>query len=234
MPRGAKVKIESIPGWVLDPYLAGEIGYREVARRLGMPRNTVLRTLARMGHTVARGEVDRQGRASRERWQPVPIPDYAAAYQVSDLGRVRRVLGGYGARAGKVLSPELVNGGHPAVCLSFKSRKKVVMIAPLVAGAFLPPRPSPKYVVGHKDGCRANCQVANLFWTTQVEIWKEGRSQRLGRVSHCKLSPAKADEIRAMKAKKTARELAAEYGVSRATIYNIWNDLAWRTSVYLA
>lgn len=220
MPRGAQPKIRSIPDDVLEPYLAGVIGYREVARRLGKPRNTVLRTLVRLGHATARVTVDCQGKAVRERWKPVPLPEYADFYDVSDRGRVRRSAPANGTRPGKVLSPA-PNAGHPFVMLCVNYRRRGVAVAPLVAGAFLPPRPSARHVVGRKNGVSGDCRAANLFWTTQGEI---GRRV----LPNATLTPAQVDEIRELEGKLSGPKVAARYGVSPVAIYCIWNDTTWK------
>jgi hypothetical protein len=169
MPRGALPTIAEIPPDVLADYKAGTIGYREVARRIGRPRNTTLRALVRLGHTAGRGEVDRQGAASRERWVPVPAGPHAAAYAVSSRGRVRRTRAGQGTAA-TCLKPCPAHGGHPIVNLCHEGRVKPVMVASLVAGAFLPPPPGPHAALLHRDRDPMNCAAANLYWGTWSEV----------------------------------------------------------------
>lgn len=217
MPRGARHKIEAIHPDVLEPYLAGTIGYREVARRLGKPRNTVLRTLARLGYVGSRSEIDMQGAASRERWVPVPREVYRDDYQVSDRGRIRRSSIGHSTRPGKVLRPAPIGRyRHPVLTLSAGGRTRTFPLVSLVADAFLPPRPGPGYVLGHRNGRNDDCRAINLYW----KVAANRGSRKFGKDDLAR--------IRAMKGVRTAVSVAAEYGVSRPTISCIWSGKTYR------
>jgi hypothetical protein len=176
--RGGKLPtITEIPAEILGPYRSGEIGYREAARRMGVPRNTMLRALARLGHTARRQAVDMQGKAVRERWVAVPIEEYRDYYSVSNRGRVRRDRKGVGSTGG-ILRPSIVNG-HPAVNLSAPGAgRNLRTIAPLVMRAFGSKPPGPGYLVAHRDGSLENCNIWNLEWKSVSEVQKPGRPHR--------------------------------------------------------
>lgn len=53
---------------------------------------------------------DRAGKAEQETWKR-----FHPAYEVSDLGRVRRTLEGPGARAGRILTPNKNRGGYSKI-----------------------------------------------------------------------------------------------------------------------
>ncbi len=93
-----------------------------------------------------------------EQWRDVP--GYIGTYQVSNLGRVKRVRGGSGAVSGRILSPSLQNG-YPAVLLSNGGKRKSHYAHRLVAEAFIGPCPE-GHLVHHRDEDQANAQLANL------------------------------------------------------------------------
>ena len=83
-----------------------------------------------------------------EQWLPVVG---FKAYSVSDLGRVKRVVGGQGARCG-VLTPVLNPSGYYQVRMCVKGKMHARLVARLVAAAFIGELP-PNMEVNHIDGC---------------------------------------------------------------------------------
>jgi hypothetical protein len=113
----------------------------------------------------------------------------------------------------------------------------------MVADAFHGARPS-GYQANHKDGNRLNNRASNLEWVTPEENRRHyetvllpargGYSAsngifRRGHLPHsAKLNPAAVLEIRRRRASgESGTKLAAEYGVSNPTIYNICNGRIW-------
>lgn len=155
----------------------------------------------------------------RERWSPILAA--GGAYAVSDLGRVRREIGGPGARAGRVLKPFAAGAcGHLTVSLCVDGRREYAQVAVLVARAFLQPPPPGKPLVIHADGRAENCRADNLRWTTRATFNREHPPWRR------KLSDEALKEIRAARGREAAAALASRHGVVRQTIYAIWKASA--------
>jgi HNH endonuclease/NUMOD4 motif len=87
-------------------------------------------------------------------------------YEVSSLGRVRRVAGGSGAVIGRILRP-IVKDGYQAVSLG--SGRRHHLVHRLVAEAFHGPPPFPDAEAAHKDGSRAKNASENLYWATRFQ-----------------------------------------------------------------
>lgn len=98
-----------------------------------------------------------------EIWKPAP--GFESYYDVSSLGRVKRIAGGRGARAGLILKGAPGSDGYWTVNLFKKGRR----IHQLICAAFHGPKPTPKHEVNHKDGCITNNASENLEWMTRQE-----------------------------------------------------------------
>lgn len=93
-----------------------------------------------------------------EEWRPVV--GYEGRYEVSSLGRVRRV---------KIIVPSKKKHGYLQVSLSDESGvRKSFRLHRLVAEAFLP-NPEGKPQVNHKDENTENNRADNLEWATAEE-----------------------------------------------------------------
>jgi hypothetical protein len=105
------------------------------------------------------------------------IPGYEEYYEVSNLGRVRRVKGGCGTQGGRILKGVLQSTGYQVVTLSINSQPIPFSIHRLVATAFLP-NPENKPCVNHINGVKTDNRVENLEWTTYQEnnqhAWRTG------------------------------------------------------------
>jgi len=96
----------------------------------------------------------------KEEWRD--ITEYEGVYQISNLGRVRRILASSGTSGG-LLSPTLRNG-YPVVGLTYEGKRQFPYVHNLVAAAFLGDRPR-GWQVHHKDGNRGNPELDNLEYT---------------------------------------------------------------------
>src|SRR6516164_9621025 len=83
-----------------------------------------------------------------EKW--LPVKGFEQFYEVSNLGRTRRISRGKGARPGKVLRPGVSNNkpGYAHVLLSDGIRRVTRTNHEMVMQAFVGPRP-PGYIVNH-------------------------------------------------------------------------------------
>ena len=106
------------------------------------------------------------GKDRLERWKIVAqCPDY----QVSSLGRVRRVAGKRGTHAGKILQSAPDEGGYYRIRLCDAAGKRPNLgLSRLVAKAFIP-NPLNLPEVNHKKGAQKwNNSVANLEWRSTL------------------------------------------------------------------
>lgn len=101
-----------------------------------------------------------------EIWKPVP--GYEGYYQVSSLGRVKRIKGGKGTVSGSILKNSITNCGYFNVGLSVNSKLKIVGVHRLVAEAFIP-NPDNKPEVNHINGDKQDNRIVNLEWSTRSE-----------------------------------------------------------------
>jgi hypothetical protein len=178
-----------------------------------------------------------------EIWMPVAgFPDYEA----SDLGRIRRsVPAGQGHACG-MLIPWLGNHQYQTVGLARDGRSVRRLVHRLVCEAFHGTPPTPGHQVAHADGTRWNNRADNLRWATRAEnmgdcvahgtratghrhgrTTKPERTPRGERHGHAKLSEAAVIAIRSA-ISRTGRSLAAEHGVSPATVCLIRARKIWR------
>lgn len=159
-----------------------------------------------------------------EQWKTVDGTDYA----VSNLGRVMNT------RRGTFLRPSLSSRGYPCVYMG-----KTRSVHPLVATAFLGPRPTLTHQVNHKDGDKTNNRADNLEWVTPRQNVRHAYDV-LGRVGKCtkplrgesngfsKLTAAKVAEIRArLSGGEMAVAVAKSFGVSPSNISCIVRGLTW-------
>ena|ERR1017187_1210683 len=102
-----------------------------------------------------------------EKWKEI---EGFEAYEVSDLGRVRRRLPGRpgaGTSVGRVLKPHLSNG-YPRTALYDGQKIHNFFVHILVAKAFVPNTDPTKLTqVNHMDGVKTNAKASNLEWRSR-------------------------------------------------------------------
>lgn len=102
------------------------------------------------------------------------IPGYNGIYQASNLGRVCREDGKYGKQIRKnhryILKGEVAHNGYIRYTLcDKKGNKRRFFGHRLVLWAFGFKQNSPRDVVNHIDGNKANNRIDNLEWCSQKE-----------------------------------------------------------------
>ena len=103
------------------------------------------------------------------------VKDYEGLYQVSNLGRVKRV------KTGRVLKPSKHTEGYSMISLYKNSIKSTKKIHRLVAQAFISNTDS-KSQVNHIDEDKTNNRVNNLEWVTSKENNNHGtRTERMAK-----------------------------------------------------
>ena len=170
-----------------------------------------------------------------EEWRFIENSEY---YQVSNLGRVRR-LGGVKIRGdGKpytfhpmILKPNKLKNGY--LVRDFKlDINKHILIHRAVLTAFKPIENMVDMQVNHIDGDKCNNNLSNLEWVDRRENMQHAMAaglfnpqERYGeKHPMCKLSIEQVEEIRlALKNGKRGiqHQLAEKYGVSDTTICEI-------------
>lgn len=170
-----------------------------------------------------------------EEWKPVRR--YEGYYEASSIGRIRRIRGGRGATAGRVLSQKPPNSTNDycRVQLCRFDIKRTYAVHVLVAEAFHGKRPRGKFP-NHKDLNKLNNCESNLEWLTQrqncrhaIKNGRHGGAALLGgKNGRAKLTSIQVREIIAQKGKIGQRVLATLCGVSKSAIQFIHQGKHWK------
>lgn len=168
-----------------------------------------------------------------ERW--LAVPGYKGVYEVSDQGRVRRLL--RGTFIERVLRPYPNPKGYLLVGLCIRGcPRRGIGVHRLVLMAFVGPPPTPEHQGNHRDGVKSNNALPNLEWVTPSEnsqhavahgLWRAPKGERNGR---SKLTAVQVAEIRDLRGAATQRDLARRYGVSKSLINQIMLGQAWTSA----
>lgn len=171
-----------------------------------------------------------------EQWKPVV--GWENVYEVSDLGRVRRVAPGRRTKPGYVRRPTLNRYGYMQIELCADGRPQLCTVHSLVCAAFLGPRPKGTQI-NHRNSNRADNRLANLEYVTQAENVRHsiasavatGRPHRgYGQDSHAaKLNEEQVRTIRhLLSIGMPATKIAPMFGVSDKAIGKIKHGLSWK------
>lgn len=161
-----------------------------------------------------------------EEWRVVSrSPNYA----VSCFGRVMRITGGRGVRAGRVLRQTIKTTGYPKVELSRDGKAKTCVVHQLVCEAFHGPKPSHSHQVAHRDGDRTNARADNLRWATPAENEADkiehGTAPRGEKHGGAKYSPKVIFAVR--EAKGTHQSIGRRFGIPRRYVGYIRSGDRW-------
>src|SRR5262252_3343231 len=153
---GAVRPVTELYGIGPTPFLCA-IGYNQLHEKTRvMQEHARVTPRERLVHTV------QPESNATEQWRPVV--GYEEIYEVSDLGRVRRVArhpdakpGAYlrvrtrrnRERTGRIIKPSTVPGGYSNLTLSWRNNRVTWLVHILVARAFLGPNPPGKDQVHH-------------------------------------------------------------------------------------
>jgi HNH endonuclease/NUMOD4 motif len=162
-----------------------------------------------------------------ERWKVIPEwQDYA----VSDHGHAKRVTGGPGAFAGRLLNPITNLGGYLQVKLGAKG--PICTVHSLVLAQFVGPRPTGAEI-NHKNGNKRDNRLENLEYMTHMENDVHanlvlGVKPRGTKHGMSKLTDAKVREIRRLRKEgQTLWAIANRYGITAANVDYISKGLTW-------
>ncbi len=173
-----------------------------------------------------------------EKW----IKGFQNKYSVSDEGEVFSYISG----SKKRLMPNKNQDGYLCVALGlgYKKTMKHYRIHRLVAEAFIE-NPDGKATVNHKDGIKANNNVANLEWNTHQENMEHAFENGLIPPPPCsrgelngmaKLKEYQVKQVRFLLSKRDAyginqTDIAKLFGVSFQQISKIKLGLRWKETV---
>ena len=163
-----------------------------------------------------------------ENWKPLPGFD---AYEVSDLGNVRRVSPGKGTRAMRHLKPSIDHGGRMVFNARKYGKTQQWKVHRAVMLAFKGDCPAGKEVA-HIDGNQQNNRLENLIYATP----RENNSHKVGhgtqpvgtKIWNAKLTEEDVISIRAKSPQISYAKLAAEYGVHLMTIAQVITRKTWK------
>jgi DNA-binding transcriptional regulator YiaG len=166
-----------------------------------------------------------------EEWRPVvEFPEW---YEVSNFGRVRRVAPSGNQHGGLPMIPNHA-APYPFVALSIGARQLSCSVHVLVAAAFIGACPEGKEV-NHINGVKTDNRVSNLEYLTHPENVRHSREAGLvnnlrgSEVPTAKLDEEKVREIVRLRGTGlTQKQVAARFGVKRATVASIDQGVTWR------
>ncbi len=157
-----------------------------------------------------------------ETWK---IVDQDSSYEVSTLGRLRRV------DTGEVLSGSVCDG-YIKHRLGRKAGYKLVPVHRLVAEAFIP---KGEMTVNHLNGNKLDNRAENLEWCSRSENVQHAHTTGLNRVPRgqdCRWSKLTDEIVSASRAKfhageATIKGMARELGVSPKTMRRAVRGRSW-------
>jgi len=151
----------------------------------------------------------------QEEWRT--IPGFTPAYEVSNLGNLRKNQGGgFFSRLGQSWGKNLKGYRTTSLCLLDGCRVSRP-IHTLVCLAFLGPRPSARHECNHKNGIKSDNRIENLEWVTKHEnIMHAVRTGLLKPGKGRRYTPEQ--EVKIMDYSNTALALASEFGTTPASI----------------
>ena len=164
-----------------------------------------------------------------EQW--LPVISYEGWYDISDLGRVRRMRSGGGSFAGKILKPSVDNRGYLNIDLYKNGKNKICAVHRLVTEAFI--RPYKKgFETNHIDGDKTNNRLDNLEIVTSSQNKKHAfkiglMSARGERNSQSKLTENDVRAIIKMLPECSQTSIGKKFGVAPQTINNIVKGRSW-------
>ncbi|MCU0806421.1 MAG: HNH endonuclease [Candidatus Contendobacter sp.] len=172
-----------------------------------------------------------------EIWKPVAVDGFGHLYEVSNLGRVRRMTDScYHAswKKGKVLAQVLQRPyGHIKIELYNQNNRKSIWLHRLVLLTFVGKQPTDKHECAHIDGNACNNRLLNLRWATSAENKEDARKHGtmvVGSIHpNAKLNESTIQEILNLRTNGlTQKAIGDRYGVHRVTIGKILQRRRWK------
>lgn len=152
-------------------------------------------------------------------------------YEVSDAGRVRRVVSARGASLGAILKTYDSNG-YRKVTLTAGDRKRKVSVHRLVLESFVG-KPTEKLDCCHSNGIRFDNRLENLRWASRSDNMADAKRHGTAAIGEKNgqsiLKEADVIRIRELKASGLpVGKIAKLYNVTHQAISDICNLRNWR------
>ena len=164
----------------------------------------------------------------KEAWKP--IKNYEGYYSVSNLGRIRREIGGSGTYAGRIRKEALDTDGYSCVQLSKNSIHQHLKVHKIVAEAFIG-LCQVGMEINHKDNVRNNNVYTNLEYKTHkdniLHSYKMGRSRLTGgrKINEQIILSIKREYASGNYSNKS---LGKVFNVDASTISRVINGRTWK------
>ena len=165
---------------------------------------------------------------------------YEGVYEVSSMGRVKRIARAPGATPGRVLKPYIMVGyEYVSLCPGNGAPHRTTRLHRVVAQAFLGEPPDDKPEVNHRNCNPVDNRVDNLEWVSRAENMKHahrhGRCHPVPPVlrgeqnGYSKLTEAGVRQIRHLYASGSHNhtELGTMFGVHKGTIRKVVIHQTW-------
>ncbi len=166
---------------------------------------------------------------SVEQWKPVA--EFEGIYEVSNLGRVRR-LPSNPDKLPRILTPRDNGHGYRIVRLSRHGKPINRKVHRLVAAAFLGPV-DPDVHVNHKDGVRSHNGVKNLEYTDRSgnmrHYWSMPYAKAGEKHWSSRLNEATVRQIRKVAGRMSMPALAKKYGIAIGTVFAVVHRHTWKS-----
>jgi len=165
-----------------------------------------------------------------EEWKT--ISDFEM-YEVSTLGRVRRVIDCRASKKGRVLKPGLPAKGYAQISL-VKKKVYTKTVHGLVARAFLGEPPSLKHHINHKNGNKHDARLLNLEYCTPSENVQhsmnvlgnrlDGEYSPVAKLTAATVLAIHQDMMNAV----SPADIMEKHGVSETQLYRIKKRQSWQ------
>lgn len=169
-----------------------------------------------------------------EEWW-LPVVGFEGVYEVSNLGRIKRILAINNTWSGRILKDSVDRKGYHYRAFCKNGTEKADKLHRVVAKAFIA-NPLNLPEVNHKDGNKGNNRASNLEWTTNLDNVQHAKN--LGLRATCerhplrKLTWEKVREIRKRYIKgdsiNGARALAKEFGINGRSMTCVVKNIHWK------
>jgi len=165
-----------------------------------------------------------------ETWKP--IKNYDGLYEISNLGRIKRLIG-YRCRMERIIAPCLDGQGYFYVSLSKNNKRKNHKVHRLVLENFI--CKCPEGMEGcHNDGNKTNNKLNNLRFDThknnELDKIFHGTDNNGERCGTSKLNNWQVRIIKKLIGELTQQEISEIFNIHRVQISKIKNNKQWKYS----